>query len=56
MVILPVVSEILGGMVPPPPDASKLSKRADAINLEGIGNGVANLSHFDKRNLPISQC
>ena len=35
MVIRPVVSEILGGLgtIPiHPPDASKLSKRADAIN------------------------
>ena len=31
MVIVPVVSEILGG-VPPAPDAIALSKRADAIN------------------------
>ena len=36
MVIRPVVSEILGVVVPPP-DASKLSKRADAISLEHIG-------------------
>ena len=32
MVIRPVVSEILGGAGTNPPDASSLSKRADAIN------------------------
>ena len=32
MVLGSVVSEILGGVVPSPPDAIALSKRADAIN------------------------
>ena len=32
MVIRPAVPEILGGVVPPPPDAIRLSKTADAIN------------------------
>ena len=34
MVLGPVVSEILGGGGTIPPDASKLSKRANAINLQ----------------------
>jgi len=32
MVIPFVVPEILGGVEPPPPDAIKLSEKADAIN------------------------
>ena len=40
--VSPVVSKILRGGTAPPPDASSLSKRADAINCYGLKICVEN--------------